>query len=139
MSTNAIIFFQSDETSEPYSSGVYQHWDGYPSGVQATINKTIESGLAWELPRFEADEFAAAFIAANKKERGNIRHIDTNNMHNRYFDFIYFVQYDDDLGITVIVGHNTGEQDELTDQYKYQCNWTGLLKDLHVAYAKEAA
>lgn len=137
MSTNAIIFFQSDETSISYSSGVYQHWDGYPSGVQATINKTIESGLAWELPRFEADEFAAAFIAANKTAEGNYRHIDKSDMRIRYFDFIYFVKHDDELGITVTVGHNTGA-DEF-DKYTWQCNWTGTLDDLHKAYSSEAA
>lgn len=137
MSTNAIIFFQEETPSEYARSGVYQHWDGYPSGVQDAINKTIESGLAWELPRFEADEFAAAFIAANKTAEGNYRHIDTSDMPRRYFDFIYFVEHDDELGITVTVGHNTGANE--LDQYEYQCNWTGLLKDLHKAYAKEAA
>ena len=28
--------------------------------------------LSWELPRFEADEFSASFIAANKKEEGDV-------------------------------------------------------------------
>ena len=137
MSTNAIIFFQQETPSEYLRSGVYQHWDGYPSGVQATIKNTIESGLAWELPRFEADEFAAAFIAANKKKEGDYRHIDTSTMYNQYFDFIYFVQHDDDLGITVTVGHNTGANE--LDQYTYQCNWSGTLDDLHVAYPNVAA
>jgi hypothetical protein len=44
---------------------VYKHSDGYPSGAA----KAIEAALpfAWPLPRFEADEFAAAFVRGNKK------------------------------------------------------------------------
>jgi hypothetical protein len=29
--------------------------------------------LAWPLPRFEADEYAAAFVAANKQQAGDLR------------------------------------------------------------------
>ena len=43
---------------------VYEHSDGYPDGAVCWITKTLEH--AWPLPRFEADEFAAAFVAANK-------------------------------------------------------------------------
>ena len=44
---------------------VYRHHDGYPSGAA----KAIEAALphAWPLPRFEPDEFAAAFVRGNKK------------------------------------------------------------------------
>jgi hypothetical protein len=44
---------------------VYKHRDGYPSGAA----KAIEAALscAWPLPRFEPDEFAAAFLRGNKK------------------------------------------------------------------------
>lgn len=44
---------------------VYKHSDGYPEGAVCWITKALD--FAWPLPRFEADEFAAAFIAANKK------------------------------------------------------------------------
>jgi len=49
---------------------VYKHWDGYPSGACGFITKALE--LAWPLPRFEAEEFAAAFVAANKQGAGNV-------------------------------------------------------------------
>src|SRR5579875_271779 len=50
---------------------VYKHWDGYPRcGCQFIINSLP---LAWPLPRLEADEFAAAFVAANKQGAGDIR------------------------------------------------------------------
>lgn len=43
---------------------VYKHSDGYPSGAAQWIEAALE--YAWPLPRFEADDFAAAFVAANK-------------------------------------------------------------------------
>jgi hypothetical protein len=42
----------------------YKHSDGYPDGAVCWITKALEH--AWPLPRFAADEFAAAFVAANK-------------------------------------------------------------------------
>lgn len=43
---------------------VYKHHDGYPDGAVGFIQETLNA--AWPLPRFEADEWAAAFAAANK-------------------------------------------------------------------------
>jgi hypothetical protein len=68
MGTRAVYTFIHD-ADERYS--VYKHWDGYPSWGCQFIAKALP--LAWPLPRFEADEFAAAFVAANKKEAGDIR------------------------------------------------------------------
>jgi hypothetical protein len=60
MSTRAVYTFSdSDGTYH-----VYKHSDGYPTGAAQAIEATLE--CAWTLPRFEADEFAAAFVAANK-------------------------------------------------------------------------
>lgn len=50
---------------------VYRHCDNYPSGAAEALNAAMAK--AWELPRFEADEFAAAFIAANKDVAGGLR------------------------------------------------------------------
>jgi hypothetical protein len=50
---------------------VYKHWDGYPYQACHFIADAL--ALAWPLPRFEADEFAAAFVAANKKIAGDVR------------------------------------------------------------------
>ena len=57
---------------------VYKHWDNYPDhpqgnediGAYAWIRQAKE--LAWELPRFEASEFATAFIARHKHEGGGV-------------------------------------------------------------------
>ena len=75
MSTRAIYTF-SDEDTAPIH--VYKHHDGYPyapfdngeAGGLLWIKEAKE--LAWELPRFEADEFSASFVAANKAEGGGV-------------------------------------------------------------------
>jgi hypothetical protein len=67
MGTRCIITFK-DKHDQVH---VYQHWDGDPETVKANIEKAKK--LAWELPRFEPDEFGAAYIAANKDGEGNIR------------------------------------------------------------------
>ena len=64
MGTRAIYIFE-DEHEEVH---VYKHYDNYPLGAVDFIENAKE--YAWELPRFEADEFAAAFVAANKSRTG---------------------------------------------------------------------
>ncbi len=60
MSTRALYTFR-DNDGEYH---VYKHHDGYPSGaIEAILNSLM---FAWNPPRFEADEFAAAFVAGNK-------------------------------------------------------------------------
>jgi hypothetical protein len=61
MSTRALYTF----TDERCSYNVYKHCDGYPSGAAQAL-KTALTWFAWQLPRFEADEFAAAFCTAGK-------------------------------------------------------------------------
>ena len=58
---------------------VYVHCDGYPTGAADKIAAALP--LAWELPRFEADEFGAAFIAGNKSHGGNVRLTTDYNNH----------------------------------------------------------
>lgn len=69
MSTRSVFRF----TADGFSVSVYKHYDGYPAGAAVALQLTLDSKKAWELPRFEADEFAAAFVAANKTGQGNIR------------------------------------------------------------------
>ena len=66
MSTRACYSFFDSEANGGEVYHVYKHSDGYPegSGGLDAIRKATQ--LAWTLPRFEADEFAAAFVAANK-------------------------------------------------------------------------
>lgn len=70
MSTRALYTFK-DESGEYH---VYKHHDGYPEGEHGaiyTIAKALK--LAWDLPRFEADEFAASFVATHKEMPGGVR------------------------------------------------------------------
>lgn len=62
MSTRALYTFVGGK-NEP-KLNVYVHADGYPSGAADYLNKTLL--YAWPLPRFDHDEFAAAFVAATK-------------------------------------------------------------------------
>lgn len=56
------------------SFNVYQHSDGYPSSIVPNIQRALKQ--AWELPRYEADECGAAYVAANKTGAGNLRLMD---------------------------------------------------------------
>lgn len=72
MSTRAIYIFADDfnnPAAEVYV--VYKHHDGYPDGARGFVAEAMK--YAWEMPRFEADEFAAAFVAANKDSPGGVR------------------------------------------------------------------
>jgi len=64
MSTRAVYTFVDNDGPEIH---VYKHHDGYPEGEHGaicTIGKALK--YAWPLPRFEADEFAASFVASAK-------------------------------------------------------------------------
>lgn len=66
MGTPAIITFRDDDGA--YS--IYQQYDGYPKDVAASIEAA--KNYAWPLPRFEPEEFAAAYVRANKVRGGGI-------------------------------------------------------------------
>ena len=93
MGTRAIYIFE-DEHEEVH---VYKHYDNYPQGAVDFIENAKE--FAWELPRFEADEFAAAFVAANKNRKGgevrlvNARFKDRDEMleANHWCDYHYVI------------------------------------------------
>src|SRR4051794_34741819 len=57
----STVYTFQDETGEYH---VFKHSDGYPEGAAIAINKALP--YAWPLPRFEANEFAAAFVCGNK-------------------------------------------------------------------------
>jgi hypothetical protein len=73
MSTRACYRFipENGPNDWPGVITVYKHHDGYPSGAAEAIENAL--AVAWPLPRYEADEFAAAFVAANKQPGGGVR------------------------------------------------------------------
>lgn len=88
MSTSATIEFNDGEQK----FAVYLHGDGYPSGVQEALNKALK--LAWELPRFEADEFAAAFVAANKTGQGGVRLVKNHRQIGSIYHYVVTLKSD---------------------------------------------
>lgn len=98
MGTRAIYFFQDFDGS---TYGVYKHYDNYPSGAADFIENA--KAYAWKFPRFEADDFAAAFVAANKaKNGGEVRllqmfeqtSIDMVMEDNEWCDYYYVVRFE---------------------------------------------
>jgi hypothetical protein len=84
MSTRAVYTFKG--FGETYH--VYKHHDGYPSGAARWLGNAL--GNAWPLPRYEPDEFAAAFVAANKSGPGGVR-LMTSRMEARDVEYGYTV------------------------------------------------
>lgn len=66
MSTRAVVTIKDD--SDTFH--IYTHSDGYPEYQVVRIVKALK--FAWPLPRFEAMDFAAGFVAANKKHGGEL-------------------------------------------------------------------
>ena len=85
MGTRATFIFEDD--TEKYQ--VYSHWDGYPTEA---VNKIKDAmSFAWDLPRYEASDFAAAFIAGNKpKGGGSIRAMNYGNK-NDWAEYVYVI------------------------------------------------
>jgi len=132
MSTNALIYVTDDENT----FAIYKHWDGYPSAVQPMIERALT--LAWPLPRFEADEFAAAFVAANKTDSGDVRLVNPDKHDSTWFSYVYVIRHmegSDKLNVTV--GHCTG-MDEL-DRIDFEMTWVGYHTRVAEAYAEDAA
>ena len=92
MSTRAVYGFKDQRDTHH----VYVHHDGYPTGAASKFEATLESKLAWELPRFEADEFAASFVAANKKSQGGVRLTHGPEQHGD-IEYYYLVSQKNDV------------------------------------------
>jgi len=139
MSTNALIYIvEPSDTIDGSETiyAIYKHWDGYPSGVQSMIEDALK--IAWPLPRFEANEFAASFVAANKKGSGDVRLVNPDDARNTWFNYVYVIRHmegSDKLNVTV--GHCTG-MDEL-DNITMEMTWVGYHTRVAEAYADEGA
>jgi hypothetical protein len=96
MSTRAVITIK--DSSESFH--VYQHCDGYPAGIADTLQNAV--GRAWALPRFEACEFAAALVAANKSGAGNI-YLSKGPRFHGDLDYAYIVTVNSSKGLQITV------------------------------------
>lgn len=95
MSTRALYKFKDVDREFV----VYKHHDGYPSGAVEFIEKATH--FAWKLPRFEADEFGCAFIAANKEKNGGSIRLVPHGVTDMGQDYEYTIYCEGD-------GYNTG-------------------------------
>jgi hypothetical protein len=120
MGTRAVYTFI--DTDGRYS--VFKHWDGYPTGACRFITNALT--LAWPIPRFEADEFAAAFVAANKKQAGNIRLTDGPEAHGD-IEYTYEITCRHGrLQVRISKVHYSGSD---YNQIQYRQLFDGLLED----------
>ena len=127
MSTRAIYCFTSDNESHY----VYVHHDGYPQGAYEKLRATVESGLAWSgwSGRFEADEFGAAFIAANKTGPGSVRLVHGPDV---YADTAYLYELSaSPNGQLILKAYEYGLDNERTEFYY------GRLKDFLKTWAED--
>ena len=121
MSTRAVYTF----TGSQGDFHVYKHHDGYPyvsdgvseGGGLIWIKKA--KALAWVLPKFEADEFAAAFVAANKTKpnRGDV-HLTEDPLSHADAEYWYKIK------------KATPALDVWVDVY--QANYTGRIKTFNL-------
>jgi hypothetical protein len=71
---------------------VYKHWDNYPEHPQGNEDINAYAWIrqakarAWDLPRFEASEFAAGFVATHKNDGGGVY---LTKHYNRHADIDY--------------------------------------------------
>jgi len=118
MSTRAVYSFYDDISEDGVHA--YVHHDGYPAGAAKRIEAA--KALAWGLPRFEADEFGASFVAANKTGPGSVR-LTPGPDHHGDLAYRYEIRFDSvkkDLEVTAF--------DTYTGQQIYQGGLAGLAE-----------
>ena len=88
MSTRATITVADEKDS----FDIYQHHDGYPDGPFGLVRHiAMARRLAWDPPRFEAADFAAAIIAV-LKDRGGSTYLTKDAEAHGDRDFHYRIE-----------------------------------------------
>jgi len=120
MSTRAIYTFKGfGETHH-----VYKHHDGYPTGAAEAFELAIQN--AWGLPRYEPDEFAAAFVAANKDGPGGVR---LASKRTEYSDVVFGYTIEPDKAIPSLIKLTVHEIKFWDGAAKQTRIWSGPLVD----------
>lgn len=121
MSTRACYSFKDKfETLH-----VYKHHDGYPSGAEQWIRNALP--LAWKLPRFEASDFGAAFVAANKKGDGGVYLMQSGSIKDvAPGDINYRYEIEAKDGAIVVTAFKTAYWNDRVDEQL----WSGPLDDM---------
>lgn len=127
MATRGCYTFK-DEYNEHH---VYKHWDNYPTGALEFIQNALNK--SWKLPRFEANEFGASFIACNKEREGDLRLTSNFKLHGD-LDYRYEISAkDSNLYIKVYAKKYTKIADD-----NFKAVWSlqneGTLNELKKVY-----
>ena len=141
MGTRAIYQFR-DGDDECF---VYKHYDNYPQGAVHFIEAA--KGFAWKLPRFEADEFASAFVAANKNKAGGEVRLVSNHFNGEddildahnwcdYYYTVYFNRLDGVQALCVEVQESFYQKD---GSVKWETIWEGTHDEMMQKYGREVA
>jgi len=119
MSTRACYTFRDKESAH----SVYYHFDGYPSNALRMISKARKS--AWQFPRFEADEYAAAFCYTVKDgKRGGAMLTEGPHRHGD-LDYRYDVWFENN-DLMVKIWHVDFNNEKLLDK--------GNINELELKY-----
>lgn len=122
MSTRCTITVSESDIREFH---IFRHSDGYPEGKHGVI-KGIQKALkyAWELPRFDAGDFAGALVRAMKEGPGNI-YLTANSVYHREDVEYHYAIYKTGDDLTIVVFRN--------DETKF----SGTLDNAVLKYAEE--
>ena len=140
MGTRAIYQFQDNDGDECY---VYKHYDNYPQGAVHFIEEA--KSMAWPFPRYEADEFAAAFVAANKNKNGGEVRLISHHFKNEgeildahsWCDYYYIIHFDKSLKTLWVEIQESFYQKD--GSIKWETIWEGTHADMMEKYGRGAA
>ena len=117
MSARAIYTFKGfGETHH-----VFKHYDGYLSGAAVALDNARQ--LAWALPRYEPDEFAASFVSGNKHSPGSVRLAKSQTAFGDV-EFAYVIEPDKAIPNLIRV---TAYSVDFWDKPKRKKIWSGPL------------
>ena len=140
MGTRAIYQFQDNDGDECY---VYKHYDNYPQGAVHFIEEA--KSMAWPFPRYEADEFAAAFVAANKNKNGGEVRLISHHFKDEdeildahsWCDYHYVIYFDKTYkDLWVEVQESFYQKD---GSVKWKTIWEGTHANMMEEYGRGAA
>jgi hypothetical protein len=136
MSTRAVYTFKDE--NKRFS--VYKHHDGYPEGAAQFIRAGIAKSWAHDEndpypldARFEADDMAAAFVAANKEGGGGV-YLTTNHLAHGDLNYHYTIYKR--AGVICVDAYKRLYTDD--DSVKYKKFFSDSLY-LFAVYFKEVA
>jgi hypothetical protein len=122
MSTRAVITFADDGQQ----FHVYKHGDGKPAEIGKALDATLP--YAWPLPRYEATDFAAAFIAANKLKHGGGICLTTHWADHGDLDYRYLLYVSERKVMVRAVCMSMSTPDVLTEQLLFDGPLLHFLK-----------